>query len=178
MAGATESEGTTWAISGNFGQKLNNESIHITKTELKTQIKAMFHSTGDAFAEKIYDFYISHIDENNQTLIRESYIAIFTDTIIKCPTYYFSEKLAQFSASNKIYFYELTFNSKSSICHSQEWKGICHNDDLAFVFGYAIRNKLVSPQIEYDFSVLVNTLWTNFAKYGYKMIDKYKLHSI
>jgi carboxylesterase type B len=81
------------------------------------------------------------MDENNQTLIRKAYIAKLSDTIIKCPTYYLTEKLAQFSASNKVYFYELTYNSILSGCQSEQWKGVCHSDDMAFVFGYISENR-------------------------------------
>jgi len=172
MAGVTESEGTTWVAGGNFGvHKLGNSSAHITKDEIKAQIKSNFRSSGDAFIDMIYDFYISHIDESNQLLLRKAYVAIFSDTIIKCPNYYFSEKLAQNSAENKVYFYELTYNNKLSGCHSEEWKGICHSDDLAFVFGYPIKNKSTFSETDYEFSVMVNNMWTNFAKTGYFSYD-------
>jgi carboxylesterase type B len=167
MAGVTESEGTSWAVADRFGQKLSNTPYHITKAEVKTEIKSRFHSFGDEFVDKIYDFYISKIDENNQTLIRKAYIAILSDTIIKCPTYYFTEKLAQFSASNKVYFYELTYNSKISGCHSEQWKGVCHSDDIVFVSGYIRENNSQYSETDYEFALMVDKIWTNFAKNGY-----------
>jgi len=125
MAGVTESEETYMAAASDFGiHKLSNSSAHITKAELKTQIKLHFAKSSDAFIDSLYDFFISPIDESNQLLLRKAYTALFSDTIIKCPNYYFSKKLAQNSAQNKVYFYELTYNSKQSLCHDQQWKGI------------------------------------------------------
>jgi hypothetical protein len=72
---------------------------------MKNQIDLLFNKTSETFAEKIYDYYISHIDERHQTL-RKAYIAIFTDSVIKCPTFYFGKNLTQFSSGNKVYFYE------------------------------------------------------------------------
>jgi hypothetical protein len=53
---------------------------------MKNQIDLLFNKTSETFAEKIYDYYISHIDERHQTL-RKAYIAIFTDSVIKCPIF-------------------------------------------------------------------------------------------
>jgi hypothetical protein len=107
------------------------------------------------------------MDENNQTLIRKAYIAILSDTIFKCPTYYLTEKLAQFLASNKVYFYELTYNNILSGCHSEQWKGVCHSDDIAFVFGYISENRSQFFETDYEFTLMVNKIWTNFAKNEY-----------
>jgi len=172
MAGVTESEGTSWASGGSFGKnKMSNTSVHITKAELKTQIKSQFHLIiNDSYIDEIYNYYISHIDESNQTLLRKSYIAILSDTIITCPTYLFAENMAQFSAKNKVYFYELTYNNEHSSCHNQEWKGVCHGDDLAFIFSNALSDKSTSSQTDYKFTVMVNQLWTNFAKNGYNSL--------
>jgi acetylcholinesterase len=168
IAGSTESEGTSWAESDSFGShQLNNNSHYLTKTELKNQIDLLFNKTSEAFAEKIYDYYISHIDEKYQILLRKAYIAIFTDSVIKCPTFYFGKKLTQFSSGNKVYFYEFTYNSKLSECRKTEWKGICHGDDIAFVFGHPIENRSIFSESDYEFSLLVEKLWTDFAKYGY-----------
>jgi len=156
-------------VSGSFGHKLSNTSYHITKAEVKTEIKSRFHSSSDAFVDKIYDFYVSKVDESNQTLIRKAYIAIFTDTIMKCPTYLFTEQMAQFSAANKVYFYELTYNSKHSHCYGLEWSGICHGDEVVFVFGDPIINRSTFSETDYEFSLMINQMWTNFAKNGYNL---------
>ncbi len=86
---------------------------------------------------------------------------------MKCPTYLFTQKMAQFSAANKIYFYELTYNSKHSECYGQQWRGICHGDEVVFVFGDPIKNRSTFSETDYEFSLMINQMWTNFAKNGY-----------
>ena len=73
--------------------------------------------------QSIYDFYISHIDENNQIAIRQGIAAIFTDLIILCPTYYFAKEYAQASALDKTYFYVTTYKSKYTSC-KEDWMGM------------------------------------------------------
>jgi carboxylesterase type B len=130
----------------------------------------MFSKSTDAFVEKIYDFYVSKVDESNQILIRKAYIAIYTDTWFKCPVHYYTKNFAHYSPANNLRTYELTYNSIHSGCHSPAWKGICHTDELTFVFGAPIQQKTNFPQIEYDFSVMINKMWTDFAKTGYLLI--------
>ncbi len=58
MAGVVESECMTSAVSPSFPHKMSNTSCDIIKAEIKTEIKSRFHSSSDAFVDKIYDFYL------------------------------------------------------------------------------------------------------------------------
>jgi carboxylesterase type B len=106
------------------------------------------------------------LDEKNQTAIRQAFAAIFTDEILLCPTYYFAKEFAHLSATDKTYFYVTTYKSKRSGCN-EDWMGACHGDDMAFIMGNPIPLKSLFNSTDYEFSLMVTQMWTNFAKTGY-----------
>jgi carboxylesterase type B len=163
MAGTTNAETAGWGV-GNF-PKLMDTSAHITKEELKANILSKYGSN-PKFGQSVYDFYISHLDEKNQTAIRQAFAAIFTDEILLCPTYYFAKEFAHLSATGKTYFYVTTYKSKHSGCN-KDWMGACHGDDMPFIMGNPITSKSSFNSTDYEFSLMVTQMWTNFAKTGY-----------
>jgi len=167
MAGVTANEFSSSAVDS--FPKIKNTSIHITKDELKVKILSKFASK-PKIAESIYDFYISHIDENNQIAIRQAYGAIFTDFHILCSTYYFAKEYTQLSASDKTYFYEFTYKSKHTRC-ADDWMGVCHGDDMYFIFGGPIMHKTAFNATDYDFSLMTVQISSDFAKTGYEIIQ-------
>ena len=118
------------------------------------------------FGQSVYDFYVSHLDEKNQTAIRQAFAAIFTDETLLCPTYYFAKEFAHLSATDKTYFYMATYKSKHSICN-EDLMGACHGDDMPFILGNPITSKSSFNSTDYEFSLMVTQMWTNFAKTGY-----------
>ncbi len=167
IAGVTHDEGVMWAVSSY--PKLKNMTVHITKEELKAKILSMY-STNPAIGQSIYDFYISNVDESNQTAIRQAFTSIFSDQIILCPTYYFAREFAQLSETDKTYFYVITYKSKLTGC-GDDWMGVCHGDDLFFTFGTPIASKSLFNETDYKFSLMTVQMWTDFAKTGYKFIN-------
>jgi len=150
---------------------MQNMSIHITKDELKAAILSTF-SSHPGVGQSVYDYYISNVDEKNQTLLRRKIAEIISDEIISCPTYYFAKKYSQMSAIGKTYFYVVTYKSKYSPC-KEEWMGVCHGDELVFVFGNPIAQRSSFTETDYEFSSMLIQIWTDFAKTGYNLFFKY-----
>jgi carboxylesterase type B len=167
MAGVTHDECVMWAV-GSY-PKLKNMTVHITKEELKAKILSMY-STNPTIGQSIYDFYISNVDESNQTAIRQAFASIFSDQIILCPTYYFAKEFAQLSETDKTYFYVTTYKSKYTNC-VDDWMGVCHADDVLFMDGSPIHSKSSFNETDYKFSLMAVQMWTDFAKTGYKLIN-------
>jgi cholinesterase len=165
MAGVTHDEAVMSAVG--IYPKLKNMTVHITKEELKAKILSM---RGPTIGQSIYDFYISNVDESNQTAIRQAFASIFTDQLLLCPTYYFAKEFAQLSETNKTYFYVTTYKSKYTGC-SEDWMGVCHGDDLVFIFGNPIVSKSSFTETDYKFSLMAVQMWIDFAKTGYKFIN-------
>jgi carboxylesterase type B len=167
IAGVTHDESVMSAVASY--PKLKNMTVHITKEELKAKILSM-HRTNLTIGQSIYDFYISNVDESNQTAIRQAFASIFSDQNLLCPTYYFAKEFAQLSETDKTYFYVTTYKSKHTGC-GDDWMGVCHGDDLPFIFGYPIASKSSYNETDYKFSLMAVQMWTDFAKTGYKFIN-------
>ncbi len=163
MAGVTRDEGTLLAyLYFPIIQKTFN------KTEIIDLMKSVIHPS--IYTETAPKFYLSNIDPNNEIALRLSFSQFFGDLIITCPTYLFAKQFAEYSPKEKVHFYELTYvrnNSKLFGCDT-EWMGVCHGADLEFVFGLPFLKPESSSEVDRNFSKKVMSLWTNFAKTGYK----------
>jgi len=163
IAGTTNTEIAIWEIENLT--KLQNISIHVTKDEIKAQILSLF-TPDPKIGQSVYDFYISNIDESNQIALRQRFSAIYSDLLILCPTYYFAKAYAEASLSDKTYFYVSTYKSKHTRCN-QDWMSVCHIDDMPFMMGTPIAQKSSFNATDYDYSLMVTQMLTDFAKTGY-----------
>jgi len=163
IAGTTNTEIAVWEIQNLT--KLQNMSIHVTKDEIKANILSLF-SPDPKIGQSVYDFYISNIDESNQKALRQRFSAIYSDLLIKCPTYYFAKAYAEATVSDKTYFYVSSYKSKHTRC-DQDWMSVCHIDDMPFMMGTPIAQKSSFNETDYDYSLMVTQIFTDFAKTGY-----------
>jgi carboxylesterase type B len=166
MAGTTNAEAIGWAVG--IYPKIKDTSAHITKEEIKAKILSSYGSN-PKYGQSLYDFYISHLDEKNQSAIRQSVAALVSDELLLCPTYYFAKWFARLSATDKTYFYTTTYKSKQTSC-DQDWMGVCHGDDMPFIVGTPITNKSSFNATDYEFSLMITQMWTDFAKTGFSFI--------
>ena len=113
---------------------------------------------------KVLDFYLSN--QTNVNVFKNKVGHIFGDPTLVCPTYFMAKNMLLWSGDHKVHFYKLTHKSNLSRRCNEEWTGVCHSDDLPFVFGDPFINAQNYNQIDYQFSFLVMNLWTNFAKTG------------
>jgi carboxylesterase type B len=163
MAGVTRDEGTLLVyLTFPIMQKTFN------KTDIIDLMNSVIHPS--IYTETAPKFYLSNIDPNNETALRLSFSQFYGDLIITCPTYFFAKQFAQNSPKQKVFFYELTYarnNSKDYHCDTESM-GICHGAELEFVFGIPLLEPESSSELDRNFSKKVMSLWTNFAKTGYK----------
>ncbi|CAG2175771.1 unnamed protein product [Oppiella nova] len=71
------------------------------------------------------------------------------------------------NSNRDAYFYMLTY--QSNIFGSLNWDDhgdVVHGADMAFVFGHPLRDLKSYTETDYDFSIDVMQMWTNFATNG------------
>lgn len=90
----------------------------------------------------------------------------FADFNIVCPTILMGETLAKHFPDRHFYTYRLT-RPLTSLVHCTDWMGVCHGEDVHYVFGIPIRlhSSAFTPQesiLSYD---MIQS-WTRFAKTG------------
>lgn len=85
-----------------------------------------------------------------------------------CPTIFLGQYYAQHNPSKKAYAYRVVHPPKVSVFPTcKGWMGVCHGDDVVFLFGFPIRIRgVVYSEVDYQQAVDMITAWTNFAKTG------------
>jgi carboxylesterase type B len=163
MVGVTKDEGTLLAYL-NF-PKLNDT---LTKTDLTNGLKTLIYSGIDS--ELVSKFYLSNVNVENETALKQAFSASYGDLVITCPTHFFAEEFAKSSPKDSVYFYELThkIKQKGILGCESDWMGICHGSDIGFVFGLPFLMPQFDSEVDRNFTKSVMSLWTNFAKTGYE----------
>ncbi|CAG2112822.1 unnamed protein product, partial [Medioppia subpectinata] len=114
---------------------------------------------------EVCDHYLKGVHKTNSSQLKAAFNELFGDLVITCPTYHFAKRLA--TNGHKLYFYRFNCQSKQfsnlSACESGV---VCHGADIDFVFGHPLRNPTLYTETDYDFSIDVMKMWTNFAKTG------------
>lgn len=168
MAGVTSDEGSLFVI--NWLSKYNSSSEKFKENVIDgvfNEVKKWKPLLSEEVVKKVVDFYLSK--ETNVNVIKNKVGHVFGDSGLVCPTYFMAKDMLLWSGDHKVYFYKLTYRSKGSVISflcNQEWTGVCHADDLAFVFGMPYIYPDSFTQLDFQFSTLVMNLWTNFAKTG------------
>ena len=146
-----------------------NDSSETFKNHVKNALLNMLTNWKFMHKEqlKVLNYYLSNETEIDR--IKNKVGQIFGDSFLVCPTYFMAKDIMLWSGDNKVYFYKLTHRtngSLSSIFRNQKWTGICHGEDIPFVFGDPFINPNVYSKQDFQFSFLIMNLWTNFAKTG------------
>ena len=116
---------------------------------------------------EIFQYYAGHLNENDYEGIQKAYGQMQGDYMFICPVYLMT-KHASVWMKNNTFFYILTYkgNSRySRIC--SEKQGVCHAEDMPFVMGMPIVDRVNFKEDEIQFNWLFAYLWTNFAKTGF-----------
>lgn len=165
LTGVMSDEGSVYAIN-EFPKLFKDSNSRVTKADLKEAVrKAVVFDV-----DKIYDTYIGFENEINQIALKKSFANILGDRRIVCPTNFFAKEFSKLnnSLNAKVYFYRFSHKLKNrsySSCKG-DWVGNCHYEDVPIVFGQAVIDPSSFTEIDYQFSLLIMTLWTNFAKNG------------
>lgn len=119
----------------------------------------------------ILDFYLKKFNLTNEKSqidkFKNNVGRIWGDYWLTCPTYLFAKDISLWSSENQVYFYKLTHKAKVSAagCY-KSWTGVCHAEDIPFVFGYPLKSPQNYTEEDHQFTLLMLKIWTNFAKTG------------
>ena len=136
-----------------------------SKSQIKDTLEFMFPNQ---MQDLIFEYYFSHLKENDYDGIKETFGLMMSDYQMNCPTYLQSKYFALGSFRNKVYFYNLTYKANdpyNPVCG--DGMGVCHAEDLVFLFGLPfidVDKDFIEK--DYKFSLLYMLLWSNFAKNG------------
>ncbi len=111
------------------------------------------------------------VDEKDRMSLRREFSHAIGDIIVNCPTYFFSKEVAK-SVEN-VYFYELTHKAQKSALNlgfgieCSDWMGVCHLEDITFVFGLPQQDKNNSySEDDYKLAEIMMKVWADFARDG------------
>ncbi|CAG2167820.1 unnamed protein product [Oppiella nova] len=93
------------------------------------------------YIEEVSDFYLKSIDTTNESQLKGAFNALYGDLVFTCATYHFAKQFA-----------------KSDV--------ICHGSDIPYVFGSPLVSQNMFTETDYDFSIEIMKMLTDFAKNG------------
>ncbi|CAG2180771.1 unnamed protein product, partial [Oppiella nova] len=129
------------------------------------ELDLIFHGVD---VKKVTDFYLQNVNTSSPVAMHWAVGDLSGDLMLTCPTYLFAKQFAiTVKEWQRVYFYELLYGSKrfsQIIGCDQKTEGICHAEDIPFVFGLPyIHEKDYEPE-DMFFSREVMKMWTKFAK--------------
>ena len=171
LTGLMSDEGTGFLLSY-FQQTQNDPNGNYTKDQLKQLLNYLVEHDMlfiHIDIEDAYNFYMSNQNESDQTSLKKAFSDIFGDSLLVCPTNFFAQKFTELNNTlkEKVYFYRFSHKLKgNSNCNGADWLGYCHAEDVPIVFGKAVIDPSSYSREDYQFSLLIMTMWTNFVKNG------------
>ena len=170
LAGVTQDEGSVFTY--HYFEYLKSNSSKQFKQNVMNffdnEIKGWNYLESTDQRKKVLDYYLSN--ETKIDRIKTKAAHMFGDYFLVCPTYYLPKDIMLWSGDNTVYLYELTYKLRKSvkcIFSNESWMGVCHSEDIQFVFGEPLRLKDRHKDVkDQQFSLLVMNLWSNFAKTG------------
>ncbi|CAG2179742.1 unnamed protein product, partial [Oppiella nova] len=166
LAGVVRNEGSSfvpWVV---------KHPLNITVEDFTNGVQELdliFHGVD---VKKVTDFYLQNVNTSSPVAMHWAVGDLVGDLVLKCPTYLFAKQFAiTVKEWQRVYFYELLYGSKrfsQIISCDQKTEGICHSEDIPFVFGLPyIHEKDYEPE-DMFFSREVMKMWTKFAKDGHQ----------
>ena len=157
MAGATKDEGPMLAMMlfpqmrADFNIKKFHELI-----ELQREI---YHNID---VQKVSDYYLQNRDPENPHDLKQAFGQLFGDMLMVCPTYGFAKRFTK--SGRDVYFYRFNYQTNLFAMFGCDEHTICHGADIPYVFGEPLKNPQMFTETDYDFSLDIIKMWTNFAK--------------
>ena len=157
MAGATKDEGPMLAIMmfPQLREDLNIKKFH----ELIELQREIYHNID---VQKVSDYYLQNRDPENPHDLQRAFEELYGDMLMVCPTYGFAKRFAK--SGRDVYFYRFNYQTNLFAMFGCDENTICHGADIAYVFGEPLKNPQMFTETDYDFSLEVMKIWTNFAK--------------
>ncbi|CAG2101791.1 unnamed protein product [Medioppia subpectinata] len=164
MTGVTKDEGN--ALSYLRIPEMNAKLTEQLFRKAVTDLSGEYHNID---VDKVCDHYLNGVHTTNSSQLKAALSALYGDLEFTCPTYHFAKSLAtrcQRMATN-VYFYRFNFQTKLTSLQRNCADGhVCHAAEVDLVYGQPLRYPSLYSKTEYNFSIDVMKIWTNFAKTG------------
>ncbi|CAG2110216.1 unnamed protein product, partial [Medioppia subpectinata] len=166
IAGITSNEGAY------FVPFLIKDPAHMTLADFNNGLKTIdslgFHNIN---VPKVTEYFLKGVNTSDSLALWTALGAIYGDIYLGCTTYLFAKRFAQtVKESQRVYFYEFLYASnwfaKQEGCDVTTM-GICHGNDVPFVFGLPLLNPDDYIPEDIYYSNVVMKMWTTFAKDGH-----------
>ncbi|KAH9418372.1 hypothetical protein DERP_010241, partial [Dermatophagoides pteronyssinus] len=169
LFGVNRNEGTVFAEA--IFPKLLSPTIknpQFTRMHAQTLIELLFGIFKLKDPKAVAEFYLKNVSDSDVDGLRGAVGAAFGDYHLTCPSIFFGETFAKHSDSNNVFGYHLVHKpSMSGLLECVGYMGVCHADDLVFLFGFPIELRgTVYSEEDYYLSLDMINAWSNFARYG------------
>ena len=125
---------------------------------------------------QFYHRFIHESRKINKSQLRGALSALYGDLLLTCPTYHFAKQFAK--SGQNVYFYRFNYQSIAfniyanlgmTVCSGDT---ICHGADLPYVFGSPLVSQKMFTETDYDFSIEIMKMLTDFAKNGSELLNE------
>ncbi|XP_075675802.1 cholinesterase-like [Dermatophagoides pteronyssinus] len=148
---------------------IKHPNMTLSKAKALIWLMMMVFEKSDPTAKKITDFYMKQLNEkSNFDDIRIIIADVFGDYHLVCPTMLFGEYFSRGlnSSINTFYSYRLMLPLSSGPFRCKGWEGVCHAEDIIYLFHVPIDPKTYTKQ-EIQLSNDMIYSWTKFAWTGH-----------
>lgn len=107
--------------------------------------------------------------QKSQASLAGSVASTIAALMFDCPTHLYSSFVASSAKQSNVYSYRVIQKPRWPFLGAGaclEWMGVCHADELVYVFSQPFRLKKYFPNDDYEFTKQVMNIWTEFANYG------------
>ncbi|CAG2172870.1 unnamed protein product [Oppiella nova] len=154
MVGVTKDEGPLLAVML-FPEM---RAPGLTVETFKNVVNRLYDEYRNIDVEEVSDYYLKSIDTTNESQMKGALSALYGDLVFTCATYHFAKQFAK-SGQNSNFYANLGF----TVCSGDT---ICHGADLPYVFGSPLVSQKMFTETDYDFSIEIMKMLTDFAKNG------------
>lgn len=164
LFGHTENEGSMYLMDKSVPD-INKLTVEGAKSLLEFILKTRFKID---FGKKVAEFYLKGLKDEDKVKIVQAMASSLGDFRMICPTVTFSSAAAKWNQNNRAFAYVLAQAPAHTIWNKSKsnWEGVCHMEDLVYVFGEPLKGKEQWPQVDKDLSLTFIDTWTSFAKTG------------
>lgn len=154
------------AIMGANKWKHFNENFNL---QIPRSIPLRFGSDAKALAQEMREFYLNGCEFSEATV--DGFVKMRGDTDFLMSQTITNDLNVKYHPNIKQFLYEFQFDGKLNLQKKdiklEHLKGACHADDIFYLFGGVLANKveLTEDSREFKMRKLMCKLWTNFAKF-------------
>ncbi|XP_074604247.1 acetylcholinesterase-like [Brevipalpus obovatus] len=123
----------------------------------------------DKAAKRLMRHYFPLIKVPINEIIKNGAIELTSDVIFYCPTFELANRYSRENKKAKTFAYILNrapSTQRVSLCDLDKTIGVCHGDDLFYVFGTPFRKPYLFNDEDRKMSEKMMKIWTDFARKG------------